>query len=418
MKTAAVLLWAVLFPAVSHPLSAEGLPHEAYLWQRHWDESVRASLHQARDQLSGVAVLGSEAGWKRDQLQVARARIDYDILRESRLPVSLVLRVGDGPFSGDADATKQLANLAASLVAEAKSARIPLRELQIDFDCAESKLDGYRAWVETIRRTIAPVPLTITALPSWLAHGSFAALARKTDGFVLQVHSLERPAGVRDPMTLCDPKAAQTAVATAARVGVPFRVALPTYGYVVGFDAGGKLLGLSAEGPMLTWPSGTRLRDIRADPPAMARLVRHWTDSRPANLQGILWYRLSTEHDSLVWSWPTLATVMKGGIPRSDVRVEFTQTQPGLVEVELTNQGDADDPLRVQATVDCGAARILAADGLGGFEVVRERAAGVRFRSRPSPTRAWLAPGERKIIGWVRLDQTKEIKAHVRPIPE
>jgi hypothetical protein len=42
------------------------------------------------------------------------------------------------------------------------------RELQIDFDCAESKLDGYQVWVEAIKYKISPVPVTITALPSWL----------------------------------------------------------------------------------------------------------------------------------------------------------------------------------------------------------------------------------------------------------
>jgi len=45
--------------------------------------------------------------------------------------------------------TLYLCDLAASLVAEAQTNQIQLSELQIDFDCAELKLDGYRVWVVT-----------------------------------------------------------------------------------------------------------------------------------------------------------------------------------------------------------------------------------------------------------------------------
>jgi len=42
------------------------------------------------------------------------------------------------------------------LVAMAASNHLELAELQLDFDCAESKLDGYRVWVEAIRSRLAP----------------------------------------------------------------------------------------------------------------------------------------------------------------------------------------------------------------------------------------------------------------------
>jgi hypothetical protein len=63
----------------------------------------------------------------------------------------------------------------------------------IDFDCAESKLDGYRVWVEAIQRRVAPLPVTITALPSWLNSRAFQRLAAVATNYVLQVHSVERP---------------------------------------------------------------------------------------------------------------------------------------------------------------------------------------------------------------------------------
>ena len=69
-----------------------------------------------------------------------------------------------------------------------------MAELQIDFDAAESKLAGYREWLVALRSRVGTTRLVFTALPAWLRHEEFRALAQAADGFVLQVHSLERPA--------------------------------------------------------------------------------------------------------------------------------------------------------------------------------------------------------------------------------
>lgn len=365
-----------------------------------------------------MAVLGCEMAWRQQRSHVARTQIDYAAVRRTGLPVSLVLRVGpyQGTFAPDAPSTIVLSNLAVSLVVEAKSAGVPLKEIQIDFDSAESKLDGYRVWVESIRQRIAPVSLTITALPCWLRHDSFVRLARAAGGYVLQVHSLERPASADAPMTLCDPIAARRAVEQAASVGVPFRVALPTYGYVAGFDSQNKLLGLSAEGPLLSWPMQTRLREVRADATELAGLVREWTDKIPAHLTGIIWYRLPTAGDTLNWRWPTLAAVMRGKIPQPALRVEVRRPKPGLAEFELSNTGDADAVLPVIASTDCEGASVESADALNGFEVVRESNTLVRFRGPLSATSHRLAPGEHKLIGWLRVKTEKEIKVYVVPL--
>jgi hypothetical protein len=216
------------------------------------------------------------------------------------------------------------------------------RELQIDFDCAESNLEGYRAWVETLRRKVAPVPVTITALPSWLGQSAFPRLAGAAGSYVLQVHSLDRPSRMDSSLTLCDPAAARRAVERAARLSVPFRVALPTYGYLMAFDTDGRLLGLSAEGPAKTWPASARIREVRADPIELARLVRGWTTNRPANLQGVIWYRLPVASDLLNWRWPTLAAIVALRSPRESFRAEPRRVEPGLVEISLVNDGELD----------------------------------------------------------------------------
>jgi len=294
--------------------------------------------------------------------------------------------------------------------------RLVPAELQIDFDCAESKLAGYRQWVTAIKAKVAPVPVTITALPCWLDRRAFKALAAAADGYVLQVHSLRKPARPEELMPLCDPAAARGAVEKAAKLRMPFRVALPTYGYVVAFDSSGRLGGLSAEGPSLRWPEAVQLRTVRADPVAMAALVRGWTQDRPRELRGIVWYRLPNEDDRLNWQGATLACVMSGRDPRPELRAEVRRSQPGLYEIDLFNAGSADAPLQVVVSVRHAGARLVACDALGGFERTHPVGAEVRFRAASGSALAPLPPGRRKPIAWLRLGDDREVQVHVSPL--
>jgi hypothetical protein len=284
-------------------------------------------------------------------------------------------------------------------------------ELQIDFDCAESKLDGYRIWVEAIKRRVAPVPVTITALPAWLKRSAFKRLVAAADGYVLQVHSLARPRDAAAQFSLCDPLEARRAVERAGRLGKPFRVALPTYGYAVAFDAQGRFTGLSAEGPAKQWPQGTQTREVRADPEALAQLVAGWKSDRPQALTGVIWYRLPVPGDTLNWSWPTLASVMNGQVPRSEVRAEARRPQRELVEVDLVNTGQADLDLPVRVELSWREARLVAADGLHGFDVSDRGANTVQFDPAHGPAR--LEAGQRRTIGWVRLNQEAEVRVEL-----
>lgn len=82
----------------------------------------------------------------------------------------------------------------------------------------------------------------ITALPAWLNQPAFKRLISAVDDYVLQVHSLERPNSPEAAFTICDPAAARRAVERAAQFAVPFRVALPTYGYAIAYDRQGHFI--------------------------------------------------------------------------------------------------------------------------------------------------------------------------------
>ncbi len=377
---------------------------EIYVWQRAASPELTAALHEFADKADGFCALAAEVTWQKNQPQVVRVPLDYVTLKTLGRPVSLALRVG--PFSGDAaTAAPALANLAHSVLAAARAGGFEPAELQIDFDCAESKLAGYRAWLEALRPAVGNTKLVFTALPVWLKHAEFAALAHAADGYVLQVHSLERPSGPDVAFSLCDPVRALAWARQAELVGVPFRVALPTYGYVLGFDPAGKFLGLSADGPRRDWPHDTQLRAVRAEAPAMARLAAELTRAALPHCAGVIWFRLPLATDRLNWNATTLAAILRGEIPTANLAVEVEWSSAGLAEVVIVNRGTTTEPLPRAVTVAWPAAeRILLGDGLGGFHLENATASSQAIlRAADVPADASIAPGRKMKIAWLRF---------------
>jgi hypothetical protein len=394
------------------PRTRGPLNHEAYVWQRIWNGPVQQAITAHGTHFSRLVLLAAEVDWVRREPRLVRVEPDSAALLNSAREIGLALRIGPygGPFGRDDRWTRWLCDLTSSLVTEAQTNGLPVAELQIDFDCAESKLDGYRVWVEAIRQRVAPLPVTITVLPAWLDRRAFKALVAATDGYVLQVHSLERPKSAHEPLVLCDPALGRRWVEQAARLNVPFRVALPTYGYRVAFDGGARFVGISAEGPAPNWPEGVRVQELHADPVAMEALVRAWAEDRPTVLQGVIWYRLPVAGDSLNWSWSTLSEVIAGRTPRAALTVKALHPKPALVEIELSNTGTADATSTNAVIARWRNALLVACDGLPGFEAVERSGEMVEFRDRAGPR---LAPGERRIIGWLRLNQESEVQVEL-----
>lgn len=398
-----LLLWSA---AMAAPL-----PHDVYVWQRAWNDPVREAVVHHATNFETLVVLGAEVTWKGKLPQTTRVALDYNTLRNVHRPIGLALRIGPsaGPFRSNDTLALTLASVARSLIVEAATNQVRVSELQLDFDCAESKLEGYRVWVETIRERIRPVPLVITALPSWLGQPAFARLAAASDGFVLQVHSLNRPQGFAVPFTLCDPAAARRYVEQASKINMPFRIALPTYGYYVAFDTEDKFIGLAADGPSIKWPPGTRIREVRTHAAEMAKLVGFWNTNRPVMLQGFIWYRLPIESENLNWRFLTLGVVMSGRVPLADLKVESRSPEPELFEVILRNDGSADFQDAFSVRVHARSARVMAADALGGFDFDKTGDGDLLFRARELVLRA----GEQRKIGWLRMNKKAEVELAV-----
>jgi hypothetical protein len=404
------LLLAATIPAAH----GENLPPEVYVWQRAWTPPVRAAVADHAASFSEIAVLQAEVSWKEKIPQIARVTVDFSTPAKTQRPVGLVLRVGPfaGALSENKPAVNFLAELAASLIAEARTNQVEPAELQIDFDCAESKLDDYRAWLAVMQQRVAPLPVTITALPSWLDSPAFARLAAASTNYVLQVHSLTRPTDINSPFALCDPIAAKRAVAKAGEIGVPFRVALPTYTYIVAFNSAGKFFGLSAEATRSSWPDGTQLREMSADPLAMSSLVQNWNTNRPAAMRGIIWYRMPVSVDNLNWRWPTLGAIIAGRVPQEKFQAVARRIEPGLVEISLENNGELDIPSRLAVEVRWSDARLVAGDGLRDFELAEQNVSAARFQNQQPSFR--LPAGEKIIVGWLRFDTDREVQLEVK----
>ena len=416
LKIVARIPWSLLaaFWITTGSGGAAVLPQEAYVWQRAWTPAVRQALLEHGGAFSRLTVLRAEVTWKKEQPQLAQVAPDYATLLQIKRPVGLALRIGpySSSFSGTNVAAAYLADLSQKLLGEAKRAGLEPSELQLDFDCASSKLEGYRAWVELIAKRVSPTPLTITALPAWLDRREFKELAHTAGSYILQVHSLERPSNISAPFTICDPASARSAVAKASALGIPFRVALPSYGYVLAFDAQGRFLGLTAEGPQKRWPARTRLKEARANPMQMAQLLASWSSKRPPALQGVIWYRLPVAGDVLNWRWPTFNAMVEARLPRKSVRAKAHRVEAGLIEISLVNDGELDLSSRLAVQTRWHSARLIAGDGLGGFELTGQEVSAARFEIRSGPGR--LSAGEEQVIGWLRLNEDREVELELQ----
>jgi len=391
------------------------LPQEAYVWQRAWTPAVREAVGQTSD-FAILVVLAAEVDLSQAPPRISRAGIDWPTLREAGRPVGLALRIGrfqgwgggTGKFAEDPQTVRLLASLAAEMAAQADSQGIDLREIQLDYDCPESKLADYPVLIEEVRRSVAPTPVTITALPSWLRHQrAFRNLSRKADGVVLQVHSLRAPSKPGERIPLVDPEDAVRAVEKAARAGRPFRVALPTYAYGAVFDPRGNVVGLAAEGT----GGAPNASDTAADPEAMAGLVRGWTADRPRELSGLIWYRLPTSADTRNWPRTTLNAVMAGRAPRREIRTSLRRPDPALVEIDLVNSGEAEVLLPSPVHIRWDSDNLIVADGLTGYRLLRAGPREIRMEG-PDPIRS-LRPGERRTIAWLRFRGPAEVHVEI-----
>jgi hypothetical protein len=378
----------LLFPLTALAASGEThgvLPQDAYVWQRQWTPSLASAIAQSSDLVRAWRVLAAQSD---AQGRLRPVAVDWAVLARSRRPVIPVIRI-DGQLVqwdqetllGDVDA----------ITARWRDAPVSLAGIEIDHDCGTARLPAYAQFLGALRaRLDAALPLSITALPAWLASRDFDAVLAAADEAVLQVHAVRSPhAGLFDAGL-----ALQWTEELARRTSKPFRVALPAYGTRVSWRDDGGLLAVESETPLLA--GGSSATDLMAFPQDVAALLRWLERAKPARLRGIVWFRLPTDDDNRAWSIETWRAVIRGEPLRGRVEALAEATgQPGLRNLVLSNPEDvdADLPQRVALPENCALA-----DGINGYTLASTGAGLAVQRQRAGLLRAH----HRQVIGWMR----------------
>ncbi len=388
---------AVAALAACTPVAQPTWSHQAYVWQRAWTPSLGTALLAARDSFAAYRVLALHSDRHGTVVPVA---VDIAALAASTRPIVAVVRL-DG-FDPHVDASA-LAHILSELAQRWREGGVALVGVEIDHDCAVSRLTDYAIGLRTLRAALPrELALSITALPAWLESPVLDTLLGEVDEAVLQVHSVQNPAA-----GLFEPTMAERWMrAFALRTTRPFRVALPAYGARVGFDEAGRAIGVESETPRIV--SGVRQEELRVSPQQVTQLLLAMTRSPPPHLVGVVWFRLPLPEDRRAWSLATLRAVIDG---RSlDARIEVTQRRSGAtVDLLLQNRGEIDAPLPSPIVVQARDCR--AADALRGY-TAEQVAAGWRFVRADADV---LKAGAERAVGWVNCGTVDKVEWHADP---
>jgi hypothetical protein len=383
--------WSVLtlITVTLNRSSSESAPltNDAYIWQRQWTPALERAIGQSADIVHGWRVLAGETD-RSGRLKPVQA--DLSVLQKTNRPVTLVIRI-DGQLAGW-DREVLLADLGV-ILDRWRAGPAAITGVEIDYDCATSKLPLYAAFLARVRGVIGPsTSLSITALPTWLTSPNLAAVLKATDQAVLQVHAVQNP---HDGLFDAD-LAYRWIGEMAARDRKPFAVALPAYGVRVDWRADGKILAVEGETPRLTGNGDST--ELTVYPSEISALLQRLADHPAPGLRGIVWFRLPTGEDSRAWSLAAWRSVVTGQAQTGNVAlVSQADDTAGLRRLVLVNRGnsDAELPEKLAVPQDCPVA-----DGINGYRLDYTTAGQVLRRVQ----KGLLKAGYSQEIGWVRCE--------------
>lgn len=367
--------------------------HAAYVWQRRWSADLTATLEASRKQLTELRVLALERDPGGRWVDAAP---DLAALAADGRPVVLVVRI-DGFRPPDLGEAAAIAARLSERAADWQAAAVRLAGLELDHDCARSRLPDYVGLLDALKPALPALPLSITALPDWTGAPGWAELLARVDHAVLQVHAVDRPErGIFE----AERAEAQARAFAAQSGGRPWRLALPAYGLALRTDREGRVTGIEAERPRGASPD-RGWQEWRADPVAVAELLRRLWAEPPPGLAGVLWFRLPRAGDRRAWSWTTLAAVIDGAPLAADFAVESRPSPGGALDLWIANRGNLD-----------AAPPVIRIDGVCAFGDAlppwrRELAEGQRF---VADSGGHLRAGSRQPIGWLRCEASPQIR--------
>jgi hypothetical protein len=389
------LLLALVLTAGCERHDAPPLDQQLYVWQRQWTPAHDAALRDSRADFSTLRVLAlqafPDAGW-------SRARIDPVLLKRDGRPVIAVVRL-DGQLKAldQEEVTAQIRQV----ISDWQGQGLNLAGVEIDHDAGNARLPAYREFLAHLREALpTSLPLSITALPSWLDSHELPALLSTVDSSVLQVHAVSDP---RRGLFDAD-QARQWAKAWSRVTTKPFYLALPAYGVALLPSADGAPI---VESEVTLEREGLR-RELLADPHSLRTLGTELRDDPPEHLAGLIWFRLPLANDRRAWSLTTLRAVARADVLDSRLTLQLSADN-GLYDIGINNQGNLDSAWPERLT--------LAVSGCDGADAL----AGYALQQRPDLltfTRlrdGRIPAGGQRAIGWARCAHIDQGGSNVHP---
>lgn len=386
-----LLIIALLSDLIGCTQSPPSLPNDAYIWQRQWTSAVETAMQGAGSSVRTWRVLGGEID-ANGKLQLAH--VSYATLTTANRPIVLVVRI-DGQLA-KLD-TALLRGRISTIFEDWRAHGVIIAGLEIDHDCGTQHLSAYAAFLAKLRKAVAPIKLSITALPDWANSAFLPALLDETDAYVIQVHAVRNP-----KHGLFEASQAMAWVEAFGRASAqPFQIALPNYGSRVSWNARGEIVGIESETPSAVLAAESR--ELVAYPSAVQDFLRQLRRNPPSHLAGIAWFRLPVEADQRTWEAATWQAVMQDRYIPSPAQVQLQRENSGMYKVFLDNLSQFDTELPRAVSLD---ATCVLGDGANGYVFEEDR----RRLSRQQA--GLLHPGSHRIIGWLRCDTNKKIEAH------
>jgi hypothetical protein len=389
------LLMALALTTGCERQDAPPLDQQLYVWQRQWTPAHDAALRDSRADFSTLRVLALQAfpnaGW-------SRARIDPQLLKRDGRPVIAVVRL-DGQLKAldQEEVTAQIRQV----ISDWQGQGLNLVGVEIDHDAGNARLPAYRQFLAQLRGALPTLlPLSITALPSWLDSRELPALLSTVDSSVLQVHAVNDP---RRGLFDAD-QARQWAKAWNRVTTKPFYLALPAYGVALLPSAGGAPV---VESEVTLEREGQR-RELLADPQALRTLGTELRADPPKHLAGLIWFRLPLANDRRAWSLTTLRAVARGDVLDSQLKLQLSADN-GLYDIGISNQGNLDRawPERLSLVVS----GCEGADALAGYALQQSPDLLTFTRLRDGR----ITAGGQRAIGWARCAHIDQGGSNVHP---
>ena len=298
-------LWCLGHPSGVSVSAGSGF----YVWQRHWSDKVEAVVcAELEAGTHDLYVLGGELEYENGLARWRGANVPGHVWLHDRIT---------------ARSPEQLC-----LFHEIRHRVQCVHRIQLDVDVPERMIGRYAELVEGIRRRwpvgAGKLRLGATFLPCHLGLKEVRRVLAALDEPVIQLHGIDAPKNRVETWALMKRRTVFRALRAARALDGRFKMALPSYAYVLTFNADGGFRRLYAEGlpDNFDLPPGT-VREIAV--PDLDLLHEIFTS--PLRLP-VIWFRLPVRGaDRWCLERETLSLLERGERPRATV--EFTVRRGG-----------------------------------------------------------------------------------------